>query len=64
MQAIGLGPGEVGEVGLGQAHRIDLDLNVTSVYSAMEDYFAVTLDGGRFQLDIGTLPHWCFAVSR
>lgn len=33
----------------------DLDLNVTSVYSAMEDYFAVTLDGGRFQLDIDTL---------
>ncbi|MFF2654346.1 GntR family transcriptional regulator [Streptomyces sp. NPDC058045] len=33
----------------------DLDLNTVSVYAAIEDHFAVTLGGGQFQLDIGTL---------
>ena len=33
----------------------DLDLNTGSVYQAIEEHFAVTLDGGRFQLDIGAL---------
>jgi len=34
----------------------DLDLNTVSVYAAVEHHFAVTLAGGRFQLDVGTLP--------